>query len=103
MQQRHMQIAQRTQRFDRELRGAAEEVVERARRLLATLSLSAQPMIEEGAPARELLSEAEHDAYDLILLRASGESDLKHSLLGNVSTRVAQDASCSVFIAKFVE
>lgn len=92
-----------SQRFDRELQVEAEEVLESARTLLEENGLAAQPMVENGDPALELLSEAENGAYDLIVLGASGEADVKHSLLGSVSTRVAQDAPCSVFIARFVE
>lgn len=90
-------------RFQRELRHDAEEVIERARQLLDDEGLSAQPIIEDGDPALELLSEAERGGYDLIVLGASGEDEIKHSLLGSVSTRVAQDAPCSVFVARFVE
>jgi len=90
-------------RFNRELRMEAEDVIERARQLLDEEGLSAQPMIEDGDPALELLSEAERGGYDLIVLGASGEDELKHSLLGSVSTRVAQDAPCSVFVARFSE
>lgn len=88
-------------RFNRELRLEAEEVIERARQLLDAEGLSAQPMIEDGDPALELLSEAERGGYDLIVLGASGEDEQKHSLLGSVSARVAQDAPCSVFLARF--
>jgi nucleotide-binding universal stress UspA family protein len=59
-------------------------------------------MVEEGDPALEILSEAEKDEYDLIVLGATGEHDLKHQLLGSVSTKVAQDAPCSVFVAKYI-
>ena len=91
------------QRFDRELRVEAEAALESARAVLEENGLSAQTMIEDGDPALELLSEAERGAYDLIVLGASGADDLKHSLLGSVSTRVAQDAPCSVFVVKLVE
>ena len=87
-------------RYDRELRGEAEEVVETARQMLEELGLSAQTQLAEGDPALELLSEAESGAYDLLVLGSSGESDLKHSLLGSVSAKVAQDAPCSVFIVR---
>jgi hypothetical protein len=33
------------------------------------------------------------------VLGASGEADLKHHILGSVSTKVAQHAPCSVFVA----
>ncbi len=89
--------------FEHELKHEAEEVVEAARILLEMHGLSATTMITEGDPALEIISEAERGDYDLIVLGATGESDLKHHLLGSVSTKVAQDAPCSVFVAKFIE
>jgi nucleotide-binding universal stress UspA family protein len=89
--------------IENELNYEANEVVEAARLLLERHGLSAATMITEGDPALEIISEAESGGYDLIVLGATGESDLKHDILGSVSTRVAQDAPCSVFVAKFVE
>jgi nucleotide-binding universal stress UspA family protein len=88
--------------FEKELKYEAEDVVEAARLLLERYSLSATTMITEGDPALEIMSEAESGQYDLIVMGASGASDLKHSLLGSVSTKVAQDAPSSVFIAKYM-
>jgi nucleotide-binding universal stress UspA family protein len=89
--------------LERELRREAEVVIDEARRRLERAGLSAKTIIEEGDPALEILSEAERSEYDLIVIGATGESDLKHHLLGSVSTKVAQDAPCSVLVAKFAE
>jgi nucleotide-binding universal stress UspA family protein len=87
--------------FEKELKYEAEDAVEAARLLLERYGLSATTMITEGDPALEIISEAESGQYDLIVMGASGASDLKHSLLGSVSTKVAQDAPSSVLIAKY--
>jgi nucleotide-binding universal stress UspA family protein len=89
--------------FENELHYETEHLVEAARLLLERHGLSATTMISEGDPALEIISEAEKVEYDLIVMGATGESDLKHRLLGSVSTKVAQDAPCSVFVAKFIE
>ena len=68
---------------------------------LRGLSLSATLMITEGDPALEILGEAERCEYDLIVIGATGEDDLKHELLGSVSTKVTQDALCSTLVVKF--
>lgn len=85
----------------------AEAVLNRAQNILGQAGLGATTQIEEGEPALEILSEAERGAYDLIVLGATGAPgtahDLKHDLLGSVSAKVARDAPCSVFIARFVE
>ncbi|HWQ32863.1 MAG TPA: universal stress protein [Blastocatellia bacterium] len=89
--------------FEDELRYEGRTVIENARRVLERYGLTASTVIAEGDPALEILSEVESGDYDLVVLGATGEADLKHNMLGSVSTRVAQDAPCPVFVAKFVE
>ncbi len=90
-------------KLEKELEREAEVVINRARRQLERAGLSAKTMIEGGDPALEILSEAESGEYDLIVIGATGESDLKHHMIGSVSTKVAQGAPCSVFVVKFAE
>jgi nucleotide-binding universal stress UspA family protein len=87
--------------FKDELQREATSVVEFARRQLERYGLSATLMITEGDPALEILGEAERGEYDLIVIGATGEDDLKHDLLGSVSTKVAQAAPCSTLVVKF--
>jgi nucleotide-binding universal stress UspA family protein len=89
--------------IENELNYEAGDVVEAARLALERHGLSSTTMITEGDPALEIISEAESGGYDLIVMGATGESDLKHDILGSVSTKVAQNAPCSVFVAKFIE
>jgi len=78
-------------------------LVTSARRKLERHGHSANIVTMEGDPALEILSEAERGEYDLIVMGATGESDLKHQLLGGVSTKVAQAAPCSALVVKFSE
>ncbi|MBI4455322.1 MAG: universal stress protein [Acidobacteria bacterium] len=89
--------------FERELRLEAEEVIENARKQLEPYSVSTRTMIAEGNPATEILGEAETGEYDLIVLGATGLTDMKHEMLGSVSTKVAWSAPCSVAVVKYVE
>ncbi|HKX33565.1 MAG TPA: universal stress protein [Blastocatellia bacterium] len=89
--------------IDHGLWRGASTIIEDSHCQLERLSLSAETIIESGDPALEILSEAERGDYDLIVLGATGDTSLKHSLLGSVSTKVAQSAHCSVFIVKFME
>jgi nucleotide-binding universal stress UspA family protein len=52
----------------------------------------------EGIPADEILSEVENGGYDLIAVGASGSLDMKHKILGSVSSKVAWNAPCSVLL-----
>jgi nucleotide-binding universal stress UspA family protein len=87
--------------FKDELQREANAVVERARRRLERNGLAATVMTAEGDPTLEILSEAERGEYDLIVIGATGEDDLRHNFLGSVSTKVTQAALCSTLVVKF--
>jgi nucleotide-binding universal stress UspA family protein len=86
--------------FKNELQREAVAVVEHARRQLERRGVSATLMTAEGDPALEILGEAERGEYDLIVIGATSEDDLKHNLLGSVSTKVTQAALCSTLVVK---
>jgi nucleotide-binding universal stress UspA family protein len=46
----------------------------------------------------QILSEANTGDYDLLVLAATGEMDVKHRILGSVSGRVTWNAPCSVLL-----
>jgi nucleotide-binding universal stress UspA family protein len=52
----------------------------------------------EGIPADQILSEVNTGGYDLIVLAAAAGGDLKHRILGSVSSKVAWNAPCSVLL-----
>ncbi|MBS1791769.1 MAG: universal stress protein [Acidobacteria bacterium] len=89
--------------LDDELQHEGNSVIASARRQLEGHGLSAGVVIAEGDPALEILSEAERGEYDLIVIGATGEADLKHKMLGGVSTKVAYAAPCSTLVVKFTE
>lgn len=86
-----------------DLYSESQSVLAETRQILERHNLSANLIAQEGDPALQIISEAESGEYDLIVIGATGRSDYKHQILGSVSTRVAQDALCSVFIARFIE
>ena len=86
--------------MERELVREGEAVIEQARDLLRDRRISVSTRIDEGTPANEILSEAQRAQYDLIVIGATGNRDLKHKMLGSVSTRIAWDAPCSVLIVR---
>ena len=59
-------------------------------------------VVEEGNPATEILGQADTGEYDLVLVGATGASDVRHEMLGSVSSKVAAQAPCSVVVVKEV-
>lgn len=86
--------------IEREMQIEAEEVLESAQEMLTRHGFSVTTVVEEGNPATEILGQADTGEYDLILIGATGASDVKHEMLGSVSTKVAAQSPCSVIIVK---
>jgi nucleotide-binding universal stress UspA family protein len=86
--------------FIHELRNEAERIIEQMRRRFAGSCLAVDTCIAEGSPANELLRQTEVGEYDLVVLGATGSSDLKHTMLGSVSFKLASYAPCSVAVIR---
>ena len=81
--------------------GPPDQVIEDALELLGSSpTLSTEGRIEEGIPGNELLHEAEIGNYDLVVIGATGLSDLKHTILGSVAFKLASYAPCSVAVVR---
>lgn len=77
----------------------ADEILANARERLPA-RITVNTLVYEGLPADEILGEAERGEYDLVVIGASGASDLKHTMLGSVSSKVAWNAPCSVLLVR---
>lgn len=86
--------------FGKELWSEAEQIVEDMRQRLARHCLSIETRVMEGNPANELLRQTEIGEYDLAVVGATGASDLKHTMLGSVSFKLASYAPCSVAVIR---
>lgn len=82
--------------LEKELVRESEALIEDARKLLRHDRLLISSRMEEGNPASEILAEAERGQYDLVVLGATGNRDMKHRMLGSVSLRTAWETPCSV-------
>lgn len=53
-----------------------------------------------GEPAEELITFAEKEEIDVIVIGSTGKGFLKRKVLGSVSDKVARHARCSVYIVR---
>jgi nucleotide-binding universal stress UspA family protein len=53
-----------------------------------------------GDPADELLTLADREKVDVIVIGSSGKGFIKRKVLGSVSNRVVQNAKCSVYVVR---
>ena len=59
-----------------------------------------ESLVVYGDPAEELIHFARERACDVIVIGSSGKGKVKRTLLGSVSTKVALQAQCSVYIVR---
>ena len=84
--------------LEKEFVREGEGVLESSRKLLARPHLTVNTILGEGNAGEQILAEIQRGRYDLVALGSTGNRDVRHRLLGSVSTRVAWEASCSVLI-----
>jgi len=85
--------------FEREFESEGDAILENARARLPVRT-AVNTLIYRGLPTEEILGEAETGDYDLVVMGASGATDLKHQILGSVSSKVAWNAPCSVLLVR---
>ena len=83
-----------------ELRQAGSALVEECSNKLLQAGYRVEQVPTIGNPADEILKVAETHEADLIVTGAKGLGAIGRFLLGSVSTRVVQHASCSVLVVR---
>ena len=83
-----------------QLRLEGEALLARARAKILPRHSGVTTVVREGLPANEILSAADEGEYDLVVLGASEATDMKHRILGSVSTKVTWNAPCSVLLVR---
>jgi nucleotide-binding universal stress UspA family protein len=83
-----------------ELRQAGNAMVEESAAKLLRAGYHVEQVPTIGNPADEILKIAEAHEADLIVTGAKGLGAVGRFLLGSVSTRVVQHASCSVLVVR---
>ncbi len=83
-----------------EMKEANLKLIDQSVQKLIEAGFTAEPVYQLGNPAEEIMKAAvEHDA-DLIVMGAQGLGAVDRFLLGSVSTRVAQHATCAVLVVR---
>jgi nucleotide-binding universal stress UspA family protein len=83
-----------------ELKEAGRRLVEQSVRKLIEAGFTADPVCQLGKPAEEIMKIASKHHADLIVMGAKGLGAIARFLLGSVSTRVVQHATCSVLVVR---
>jgi nucleotide-binding universal stress UspA family protein len=87
------QLAAMESEFERRLQATRDEVV-------ASGIENVETRLLMGMPATEIVSYAEANAYDLIVMGTHGRSGFGHALLGSVAEKVVRQAPCPVLTVR---
>jgi len=85
---------------EKELRKEGSRILKRAASLLPGVSGEASQHLEVGDTASVILSMAQKESADLILIGSRGLGVVQEHILGSVSHRVATHAPCPILIVK---
>jgi nucleotide-binding universal stress UspA family protein len=83
-----------------ELKKANFKVIDQNVRKLIKAGFTTEPLYQLGKPAEEIMKVAAERKADLIVMGAQGYGAMARVLLGSVSTRVVQQANCSVLVVR---
>lgn len=82
------------------LEQACRQLSERSVNKLIKAGFTAESLCRFGNPAEEIIKVASKQHADLIVMGAKGLGAVARFLLGSVSTRVVQQANCSVLVVR---
>jgi len=82
------------------LKEANHKLLEPSVRKLVKAGYTAKPLCRVGKPAEEIMKVAAKQQADLIIMGAQGLGAIDRFLLGSVSTRVVQQATCAVLVVR---
>ena len=74
------------------------EALENAKKTAPNLHITSKLM--EGHPVDEIIETANEGKFDMIVMGRRGQGHLRHTLLGSVSDRVADQTPCALLIIK---
>ena len=61
----------------------------------------AEVVVVRGKPATAIVSFAEEEGFDLIVMGTHSPRGLRHAIMGSVARRVIHDAPCPVLVARY--
>ena len=85
---------------EQKVKDTARRLVNQTVQQLIKAGFTAEPVCKVGDPAEEIMNVASSRTADLIVMGAKGLGTIDRILLGSVSTRVVQYASCPVLVVR---
>ncbi|MDP7976006.1 MAG: universal stress protein [Thermoprotei archaeon] len=78
----------------------AELIVTKAHEILTSAGIKTEMKILRGKPVKSIIESAKEEKADLIIIGSHGLGGLSKLLLGSVSSKVVEEAPCSVLVVR---
>ncbi len=89
-----------TNRLVEEIESKAKSFLNENKKILESKGLDVKILIEKGNISNTILTIAEENNYDLIIVGSRGHGDIKRFFLGSVSDKISKHAHCPVLILR---
>ena len=86
--------------LEQAIKNEVEELLNEAKDQGKSRGIDVKILYLTGDPARQIVDHINHAAYDLVVIGNRGLSNFEEMLLGSVSHKISQLASCPVLIVK---
>ncbi len=84
-----------------EYKKKGEKILSEALKFIEGKNLKARTILKKGPPADTIISVAQEEGFDMIVIGSRGLGGLKKLFLGSVSNAIIQEVkNCSVLVAK---
>ena len=81
-------------------KSASIKLPDECREKAAAEGISAKSRTEVGSPAETIVTVAEREKFDIIIIGSKGHSRLKSLVVGSVADQVMEHAPCPVLLAR---
>ncbi len=89
-----------TNRIVEEIESNAKKFLDQNKKVLESKGLDVDILVEKGNISNTILTIAEQNNYDLIVVGSRGHGDIKRFFLGSVSDKISKHAHCPVLIVR---
>ncbi|MBS7270746.1 MAG: universal stress protein, partial [Candidatus Freyarchaeota archaeon] len=83
-----------------EMEKKAKKLLNQYKKEMENKGINAKILIERGNVSETILTIAEEEGYDLIIVGCRGLGNIKRFILGSVSDKISKHANCSVLIVR---
>ncbi|MEM2134087.1 MAG: universal stress protein [Candidatus Freyarchaeota archaeon] len=89
-----------TEKLATEMENKAKKLLNQYKKDMENKGINVKILIERGNVSETILTIAEEEGYDLIIVGCRGLGNIKRFILGSVSDKISKHANCSVLIVR---